>query len=139
MRALAIMFSFCSACSMAPYYARVRVDARQTAVACGIRNGWIDGARQMELEQYLTTVPIKFVNGMPNCGGPTLGTDLQMNNPVGCYHPKAHYEQVTLIDWDQCDTQSEEEGCTEFRYDSSVQDTAVHETIHALTDYLGFG
>jgi hypothetical protein len=115
---------------MAPYYARIRADARMTAVACGIRNGWLDGSRQLELEQSLAGVPIKFVNGSPYCGGPTFGTDMQLAYPLGCYHPKERYEEVATIDFDQCPNL--EDWCTDFLDTSTMRDIATHETIHAI-------
>jgi len=125
-----IVLSLCS-CSLAPYYARIRADARSFAVDCGIRNGWIDGARRAELQASLVTdVPIKFVGGRPYCGGPSFGTDMRLTYPLGCYHPRERYVEVATIDFAQCP--NDEDWCSDFIDDEHLTRIAIHETIHAL-------
>ena len=79
------------------------------------------------MQSYLATIPVKFTSGMAcydyDVGELNLVTQ-QIDHPNGCYISKENRIEVTTVNWNKHPI--------EFRYQSDVERTLVHEYTHAI-------
>ena len=80
-------------------------------------------AEDQAMRDYLATVPIEFV-AFPSCNGPELNTSGGVIEVLGCYHLEQNRIEVATFRRNQF-------GVLEFRYESDMFETVLHELTHA--------
>ena len=80
-------------------------------------------AKDTEMQAYLAGIPVSYV-AFVSCDGPTFGNDGRMHENMGCYDPNKNTIEVATVYTDGL-------GRVIFRYEDQIEDSLIHELIHA--------
>jgi len=102
----------------------------------------MDSVSQCQAQKnYLATVKVTFVAGMPFCPGEMQtegGRFVYRPYALGCYHSSDNSIEVATVNWDKPGYSLDGEGkvgrdfISPWLYEDEVEETLAHEYVHAL-------